>query len=153
HRQPARDQSPDRDVVLDRHAEVTSQRAGEPVDVLNDEGAVEPERGPQPRGRFRAAFGAHDDLCRIAGEGGDHDEHEERGDEEGGDERRRPPPQVLPHASAGSYLAGAHDTSERSTDGTGRSFHSPSTPFLATASRGCMKRKTTGASSTSIFCI
>src|SRR5262249_32956588 len=147
------DQPSDGDVVLDRYAEVAADRAGEPVDVLNDERAVEPERGPQPRGRLRAAFSAHDDLCWIAGEHMDHDEHEKGNDEERGGERRRSPQDVLPHGSAGSYLAGAHDTSERSTDGTGRSFQSPSTPFAATANRGCMKRTTTGASSTSIFCI
>src|SRR2546425_1909429 len=47
----------------------------------------------------------------------------------------------------------AHETSERSADGMGRSRHRPCTPFLATARRGCMKSQTAGASSTSSFCI
>src|SRR5438128_2724230 len=132
---------------------VAAHGVGEPVDVLDDEGAIEPQRRSQPCGRFRIAFGAHDDLRGIAGKNADHDEDEEGHDEEGGDERGHPPAEVLPHVSAGRYLAGAHDTSERSADGIGRSFHNPCTPFLATASRGCMKRKTTGASSTSCFCI
>src|SRR3989441_11572052 len=41
----------------------------------------------------------------------------------------------------------AHATSERSADGTGRSFQSPARPFFATTRRGGIYSQTAGASS------
>src|SRR5882724_4138353 len=88
--------------------------------------------------RLRAALGADDQQRGVAGQDADDDEDEARDEEEGRDERRDPPGDVPPHflRERPGYLA--HETSERSNTGAGRSFQRPCTPFLVTASRGWM---------------
>ncbi len=110
----------------------------EPGGILHGQRTVQAERLAEPGDGFGAALGADDQLGGVTRQHADHDEDEDRDEEERGDERRSAPYQVLPHGSGTRYGAGAHDTSERSPEGVGRSCQSPCSPFRATARRGCI---------------
>src|SRR2546427_13215329 len=68
------DQGPDRDVVVDRAAEVAALRAREPVDVLEGERPVQSHRVAQPRERLGVRLDAEDQRGGIAGKDADDDE-------------------------------------------------------------------------------
>src|SRR5207249_12029615 len=141
--EPAQDEAPDGDVVLDRVAEVTAEGAAEPLPVLDGERPVEPHRPAEDRRGLRAGLSPQDEEGGVARD----DPHDHEDDEGDGEERpaqgRQATEDETPHGrrglsgrplSAEAYFA--QETSARSIDGVGRSFQIPWTPFLAATSRG-----------------
>src|SRR5262249_50628511 len=128
HRQARGDQRGHGDVVLDRAAEVAGGGAADPVEVLDEDGAVETERDADPRRRLRAALGAH--MMSAGSPGSTRTTTKTSTDTKTRVARSAATlrPRYRRNSGGAGYFCQA--TSERSKAGSGRSFQRPVSPFL-----------------------
>src|SRR6266545_7492144 len=96
--QPGEDETRDRDVVLDRAAEITRERAAHPSQVLDRQRLVQAEGVAEPRDRVRTRLDPQDDQRGVAGQDADDDEDQDRNENEGGRHRGHPPQDVAAHS-------------------------------------------------------